>query len=331
MAEQEFLASFAVDIDETGVSRLQKVLEDNRDLADSLAASFAAASASLHSFAEDLGLLPDFSGRGIVTEGLFGSGGLSIGLNLTQAFSDYEAFTALLKQPISLTANASGITSAARTAMSSIRSIFSSPVTIHVKAEQDVGEEGVGGDTPVRMSVGGRFSRPTDVQVAEDGDAEYIIPVKKEERAVPLLRQLLGELSPDARKRLNGEAGSIGEVPEIRLISENTAASTVTQPLPVMREAFAKTVLTQPMMAASDEKNKIPDESISGIFAKLGDLLAVSLHDMQPSVVQNTSQNVSAPVTIQVHSTGAGAEQVGQKLYDTAERHLLRTLRGALV
>ena len=50
MADQEFLASFAVDIDEAGVSRLQKVLEDNRELADSLASSFAAASESLHSF-----------------------------------------------------------------------------------------------------------------------------------------------------------------------------------------------------------------------------------------------------------------------------------------
>ena len=34
MASQEFLASFAVDIDEGGVSRLQSVLEENRDLAN---------------------------------------------------------------------------------------------------------------------------------------------------------------------------------------------------------------------------------------------------------------------------------------------------------
>lgn len=158
---------------------------------------------------------------------------------------------------------------------------------------------------------------------------ESLIPVKKEERAVPLLRQLLGELSPDARERLNGEAGPAGEVPEIRLISENKSASAAAQSLPAVREAFAEPALTQTMMAASDEMNRIPDEGISGIFAKLGDLLSVSLHDVLPSVVQNTSQNVSAPVTIQVHSTGASAEQVGQKLYDTAERYLLRTLKTA--
>ena len=54
------------------------------------------------------------------------------------------------------------------------------------------------------MSSGGRFARPTSVQVAEDGDAEYIIPVKKENKALPLLRPLLSELSPEARQSLTG-------------------------------------------------------------------------------------------------------------------------------
>ena len=36
MASQEFLASFAVEIDEGGVSRLQAMLEQNRELADSV-------------------------------------------------------------------------------------------------------------------------------------------------------------------------------------------------------------------------------------------------------------------------------------------------------
>ena len=34
LASQEFLASFAVDIDEGGVSQLQQVLEENLDLAE---------------------------------------------------------------------------------------------------------------------------------------------------------------------------------------------------------------------------------------------------------------------------------------------------------
>ena len=47
MADQQFLASFGVDIDETGVSRLQKILAENRTLADSLSASFDVASFSV--------------------------------------------------------------------------------------------------------------------------------------------------------------------------------------------------------------------------------------------------------------------------------------------
>ena len=34
MADQEFLASFAVDIDEAGVARLQTILTENKELAE---------------------------------------------------------------------------------------------------------------------------------------------------------------------------------------------------------------------------------------------------------------------------------------------------------
>ncbi len=209
-------------------------------------------------------MLPDFSGRGIVTEGLTGFGGLSFGLDLTQARKDLDGFTALLKKPVALSANASGIVSAGRSAWNSIRDLFSTPITIKAKTEPAIDP----GGEPARMSTGGRFSRPTDVQVAEDGDAEYIIPVKKEDRALPLLRQLLAELSPAARESLTGSAGDLG------------AGGSLAAGMP------------------------------SG-----------------GNVTQN-NQTVSAPVNIQVHSTGADAEQVGQKLYDTAERYLLRTLQG---
>ena len=49
MASQEFLASFAVEIDEAGVSRLQQVLEENQDLAGEVAAAFEAATGRLRS------------------------------------------------------------------------------------------------------------------------------------------------------------------------------------------------------------------------------------------------------------------------------------------
>ena len=275
MADQEFLASFAVELDEAGIARLQSVLAENTALADSLAAAFGAASASLHAFAEDLGLLPDFSGRGVVTESLNGLGGLSLGLDLSQAFTDYERFTALVKQPIALKASAAGITSAARTALNSVRSLFAVPVTLHVKAEQEGGGTDPGGGPPVKMSAGGRFSRPTEVQVAEDGDAEYIIPVKKEERAVPLLRRLLSELSPAAREKLTNY--------EFRM------------------------------------KNEAAGSILSGSPAA-GQVL---------SIVTRDARSVSAPVSIQVHASGADAKEIGQSLYSVTERYLLRTLESA--
>ena len=275
MADQEFLASFAVELDEAGIARLQSVLAENTALADSLAAAFGAASASLHAFAEDLGLLPDFSGRGVVTESLNGLGGLSLGLDLSQAFTDYERFTALVKQPIALKASAAGITSAARTALNSVRSLFAAPVTLHVKAEQEGGGTDPGGGPPVKMSAGGRFSWPTEVQVAEDGDAEYIIPVKKEERAVPLLRRLLSELSPAAREKLTNY--------EFRM--KNEAAGSILSGSPAAGQAL--------------------------------------------SIVTRDARSVSAPVSIQVHASGADAKEIGQSLYSVTERYLLRTLESA--
>ena len=290
MADQEFLASFGVDIDESGVSRLQQILTENKTLGDSLAASFNAAAEGVRAFKESVSTdLPSLfgSGYGNVTENLFGSaGGLKIGLNMTEPKKEIAGFTAEAKKEIPLSANASGIVSAARTALENVRSLFSETFTINVRASTNT-DDGDGkkdsrtdsrnrddtGSAFLRMSSGGRFSRPTSVQVAEDGDAEYIIPVKKENRALPLLRQLLAELSPAARASLTDGAGT------------GTAA------------------LVAPLPSAS---------AVTG-----------------SSVTQN-NQNVSAPVTINVNASGSDANRIGQSIYDTAERYLLRTLRSSV-
>ena len=283
MADQQFLASFGVDIDESGVFHLQKILAENRTLADSLSASFDAASESVKAFresiSEDFPTLFSGSGYGNVTENLFGEyAGLKIGLNMTEPKKEIAGFTAEAKKEIPLAANASGIVSAARTALENVRSLFSETFTINVRASTNT-DDGDGkkdsridsrnrddtGSAFLRMSSGGRFSRPTSVQVAEDGDAEYIIPVKKENRALPLLRQLLGELSPAARASLTGGAGSVGTA----VLSAAVPGGNVTQ----------------------------------------------------------NNQNVSAPVTINVNAMGSNAEAIGQTIYDTAERYLLRTLK----
>ena len=305
MADQEFLASFAVDIHEAGVSRLQTILAENRELADSLAAAFNAASEAIRSFAEDMCILPNFSaGYGITTEGMSGLGGLAVGLDLSKAFSDYEAFTALVKQPISLKVNTSGITSAARSAMSSVRSIFVEPVDIRFRAETG-GEESKSAGTTLKMSTGGRFSQPTDVQVAEDGDAEYIIPVKKEEKALPLLRQLLSELSPAARESISNSAIAVTQIKDLDSCS-----------MGVMNRAEARMTPQQ----------FIPGENRE----RTGTILSGSLAAGEVgTTIYQTHQNVSAPVSIQVHASGTDPEQIGQALYSMTERYLQRTLESA--
>ncbi len=314
-------------------------------------------------------------------------GGLEGSLDLEGARGELEAFRKEAAEPVALSGNAAGIVSAAKSALSSVKSMFSTPLTIKAVVETE-GGDGDGGDTggsTLKMSTGGRFAKPTDVQVAEDGDTEYIIPVKKESRAVPLLKQLMGELSPEARQSLAGDDETAGVVPEANLealvperegkpketeplrqaalqplpqvreeesdnqplsvtqviqMQEITASrplpavresaeETAVQPLPVIREVINTPAATQPL-AASAGKEPAPELGASGLLSKLGDLLSTSLHETVAPVVQNTSQNVFAPVTIQVRSTGANAEQVGQKLYDTAERYLLRTLRSAM-
>ena len=302
MADQEFLASFGVDIDETGVSRLQKILTENQTLAQSLSESFDTASESVKLFKKTISTeLPSlFGGYGNVTERLFGSsGGLKIGLDMTEPKKEIAAFTAEAKKEIPLSANASGIVSAARTALENVRSMFSETFTINVRANAEIdygdSEDDSGTDSSnsassgsafLQMSSGGRFSRPTSVQVAEDGDAEYIIPVKKENRALPLLRQLLGELSPAARASLTGgvKAGNVGDGSAVPA-----------------EHGTGKTVPLFPLSAALPSGN----------------------------MTQN-NQNVSAPVTINVNAMGSNAEQIGETIYNTAERYLLRTLRSTV-
>ena len=64
---------------------------------------------------------------------------------------------------------------------------------------------------------------------------------------------------------------------------------------------------------------------------KQGTILSEGMLAGNASAAQITQNNhtVSAPVNIHVTSTGANAERIGQSLYDTAERYLLRTIEQA--
>ena len=211
MADQEFLASFGVEIDETGLLRLQEALTKNRALADDLAAAFNRAQEAMTSFFESMTEISmptlDFGSGGIAGEA---SHGLNIpfSLDMTKANRELNAFFKEAGKNLKLTADASGIVSAGQSALNRLRSLYSS-TTLSVRANVQTSSTSGGGinlNTMLKAATGGRFTRPQQVEIAEDGDPEYVIPVKKEGIAVPLLRQLIGELSASARESLQGSS-----------------------------------------------------------------------------------------------------------------------------
>ena len=313
MADQDYVASYSVDIDEIGAEKLQNTLLKNEELADSVSKSFGDATKAIQEFISSsptistavstiqtainvvntlrnsLGNL--FSGNNVLDSiktflGLSGS---------NDAKKDAAEFEKDLEKPTPLSADASGITSAAKTAIEQVRSLFSSPfimtgipsVSTDTNPQNQSDQDQDQSNNPsLRMSTGGRFSKPTSVEVAEDGDTEYIIPIKKENRALPLLKQLLGELSPEARKSLLGSSVEKKELD-------------------------------------SDIGKEITVSSAANSVSRAG-----TLGTTTNTVTQNNNQNVSAPMTINVNASGASADKIGESIYNTAERYLVRTLKG---
>ena len=130
MADQEFLASFGVEIDESGVVRLQAALAKNRELAEELAAAFDRARESVQAFFRDLNeiSLPGLgSGKASVTEESAGMN-VPISLDFTKANKELAAFLKEATKAFKLTADGSAVVSAGRNALSSLQSMFASTV-----------------------------------------------------------------------------------------------------------------------------------------------------------------------------------------------------------
>ncbi len=195
MADQEFLASFGVEIDETGLERLQAAMEKNRILAEDLALAFGRAQDAITSFFQSLQEIP-MPNLGFGTTGLSGDGEsnlmLPFSLDMNQANRQLSAFMKAAGKTLSLTADASGIVSAGQGALNTLRSMFAAS-GLSIKASVQL--SGMSSDsmngiklgdltTMTRAATGGRFSSPTKAEIAEDGDPEYVIPVKKESMPV---------------------------------------------------------------------------------------------------------------------------------------------------
>jgi hypothetical protein len=232
MADQEFLASFGVEIDETGLLRLQEALTKNRALADELAEAFGRAQEAMTSFFDSMTemSMPGLGfGFGEITgEAAFGLS-IPLSLDMTRAHRELTAFIREAGKSLKLSADASGVVSAGRAALNSLRSLYAS-TTLPIRTQVQTSSASGGGitlNTMLKASTGGRFTRPQQVEIAEDGDPEYVIPVKKEGIAVPLLRQLIGELSASARESLQG--GSLGGISGMLSSASGANVPTITQ------------------------------------------------------------------------------------------------------
>ncbi len=193
---------------------LAAVFTDLQAYAASIAESFASVRSALTTplaMPEEgsfLDVLSQFSGQD-------GSGmEIPVTLNTAEAEKAAQSFVAKVQslRP-ALSVNTTGVTSAVASAVSQIRSMLSAlqiivPVTALVRLQYPPGftrGPGSGGGTPPGdggtpgYAEGARISAPSLARIGENADPEYIIPVRKERRAVPLIRSLLGELSGAAR------------------------------------------------------------------------------------------------------------------------------------
>ena len=351
---QEMLVSYAVKIDESGVTRLHTLLDQNRKKATEAAAAFAAAEKAVASLSKSLSevmrrfpqigtLLPQFihvstpsalsdlplpasetttsdTGRRereftrfatVLSEtlrqstataprantyapGTDASGTVSLQADISPVLAAADQVSRLLqgKAPtLRLRGDATGLISTASTAVSRVKGLLSD-LTVKFPS---------GGDspTPTRMlSTGGRFASPTSAQLAEDGDPEYVIPVRKDKRAVPLIIRMLGELSSDAYRSVMA-----------RLNLPLPESSTLNSPSPLSTSLALG-----------------PWPSALNLPSALNPPLALA--PATPTV--HNHYDVSAPCTIQVHSTGSDARMAGEAAYNAAERHLLKSLRGVM-
>ena len=222
MPMQEFLASYAVKVDEDGVRRLQSALEQNRIAAKNLAESFTAAREALTALKKELSDATGLSGSGslssllsglsaalpkISLSSLWGGSGPGTGgnslLSGASARLSVTADTAPAAEAISafrteaegtkpkLSVNTTGITSAVASAIAAVRTMLSGlTVTIPVRAVASLDASGLRSQASAAgMSVGGyasggRVASPTLAMIAEEGSPEYVIPVKEDRKSV---------------------------------------------------------------------------------------------------------------------------------------------------
>ncbi len=152
MAEQDFLASYGVSIDEEGITRLHGILSENREKASGVADAFSDAEAALRSWLNALsGEIPetDFSLPAFTPE-----------LDLSRVSVQLAAFMSAASTRFKLSADTAAMLAAAQSALEDIRDLFAgTKLTLKVtyEAEDPPGgggeDDGKDGEKPGRPGV----------------------------------------------------------------------------------------------------------------------------------------------------------------------------------
>ena len=213
------------------------------------------------------------------------------------------------KKKLSFSADASDLVSTASSALSRVRSMVENAnLTLHVKTE--VEDPKTGDDKPdaglVRLATGGRFSSPTHAEIAEDGDPEYVIPVKKEDEALPLVRSLLSELSASARDSLR----------DLKQFRPWMARILTNQCKDLLRTRKRWSFCPLEEAAAQEAE---PAEPVSPVFDAVKKLkpelsLLVTLHYVDGCSMQDLADDLGIPVSTVKTRLRSARKQIGRTL-----------------
>ncbi len=153
-------------------------------------------------------------------------------------------------------------------------------------------------------ATGGRIPYRGIYELAEEAP-EYVIPTARPDRAFSLIVQMLSEMGRGMVQRILDYYGSM--TPD------------GSDPLGEFAGNLAK--------FGQSASERLKEDFGLGNAGTIGSS-AQNVESMLQSMTQNYTYNVSAPVSIQVNSSGASAEDIGSSVYSAAERHLLKSLRG---
>lgn len=377
MAMQEFLASYAVQVDEDGARRLQSILEENREAGSQLAAVFDSARAALEALKKELSDSVDLKN---ILPGLTSGGNrttlpaVSLSDAISRVASSFSSASAALPElPVSFSSlRLSADLSAAQQEISDFQP---DPINLSVEADLSDAREELArfSSVPSTLDVEGDFSAAEEALSSFRSRLESERPrvsvnasgiTSAVSSAIASIRSMMGSLSVTVPVKavasldtsgLKGTGGSSGsgsasfggvlgslaglpgfgsggrvDSPTLAMIAEEGRPEYI---IPTNNDSRAVPLLRGLLTELSESARKAvfsPSSLDSDLSASLASLSASARASFLPAGVSSPQSihSVQAPVNIHVSSSAAAPEAVARSIYDTAQRSLLKTLKG---